>query len=83
MIMGPQDLGLVVNTQLSVVSRFLERWFSQRRTEDGSVPGSQGFLEYLYELLTHSYTVGLRLTSLLDMEWCWSRRRMTKPLWII
>ena len=47
MIMGPQDMGTVVNNQLTVVSRFLERWFAQRRTEDGGVPGSQGFLEYL------------------------------------
>lgn len=47
MVMGPQDLGSTVNKQLLVVSRFLERWFAGRTTEDGDVPGSQGFLEYL------------------------------------
>jgi anaphase-promoting complex subunit 8 len=47
MVMGPQDLGSTVNKQLLVVGRFLERWFAERTTEDGEVPGSQGFLEYL------------------------------------
>ncbi|KAK3328425.1 anaphase promoting complex subunit 8 [Cercophora scortea] len=48
MIMGPQDLGSVVNKQLLIVSRFLERWFAERKTDDGELPASQGFLEYLY-----------------------------------
>ncbi|KAH8888896.1 TPR-like protein [Thozetella sp. PMI_491] len=51
MIMGPQDLGTVVNKQLTVVSRFLDRWFAERRMDDGGVPGSQGFLEFLYGMV--------------------------------
>lgn len=47
MVMGPQDLGTVVNKQLLPVSRFLNRWFEERTTEDGEVVGSQGWLEYL------------------------------------
>jgi anaphase-promoting complex subunit 8 len=48
MIMGPQDLGSVVNKQLLVVSHFLARWLAERKTDDGELPASQGFLEYLY-----------------------------------
>ncbi|KAK0719594.1 anaphase promoting complex subunit 8 [Lasiosphaeris hirsuta] len=52
MIMGPQDLGAVMNKQLLIVSRFLERWFAERETEDGEgLPPSQGFLEYLYGMV--------------------------------
>jgi len=51
MIMGPQDLGSVVNKQLLVVSRFLERWFAERKTEDGEPATSYGFLEYLYGMV--------------------------------
>lgn len=47
MVMGPQDLGTVVNKQLLVVSRCLEVWFQERTTEEGDVVGSQGWLEYL------------------------------------
>lgn len=48
MVMGPQDLGTVVNKQLLVVGRFLSAWFEERTTEDDEVIGSQGWLEYLY-----------------------------------
>lgn len=48
MVMGPQDLGTVVNKQLLVVGRFLSAWFEERTTEDDEVMGSQGWLEYLY-----------------------------------
>lgn len=48
MIMGPQDLGTVVNKQLLIVSRFLERWFAERKSGLNNLPPSQGFLEYLY-----------------------------------
>ncbi|KAK0626625.1 putative CDC23 protein, partial [Immersiella caudata] len=51
MIMGPHDLGTVTNKQLLVVSRFLSRWFSERKTEDGEHPTSYGFLEYLYGMV--------------------------------
>jgi anaphase-promoting complex subunit 8 len=51
MIMGPQDLGSVVNKQLVLVSRFLTRWFAERRADDGAYPASQGFLEYLYGMV--------------------------------
>ena len=51
MVMGPQDLGSVSNKQLVVVSRFLTRWFAERKAEDGDFPASQGFLEYLYGMV--------------------------------
>ncbi|RYP64782.1 hypothetical protein DL769_006527 [Monosporascus sp. CRB-8-3] len=35
MVMGPQDLGTCVNKQLLTVSRLLEAWFDERKTEDG------------------------------------------------
>lgn len=47
MIMGPQDLGTIVNKQLLVVSRFLERWFTERKSGMHNLSPSQGFLEYL------------------------------------
>ncbi|KAK3308596.1 anaphase promoting complex subunit 8 [Chaetomium strumarium] len=51
MIMGPQDLGSVVNKELVLVSRFLTRWFAERKADDGGYPASQGFLEYLYGMV--------------------------------
>ncbi|KAK1760782.1 anaphase-promoting complex subunit 8 [Echria macrotheca] len=51
MIMGPHDLGSVTNKQLLVVSRFLERWFSERKSDDGEMPATHGFLEYLYGMV--------------------------------
>ena len=47
MVMGPQDLGTVVNKQLLVVGRYLAAWFRERTTPDDEVAGSQGWLEYL------------------------------------
>ena len=47
MVMGPQDLGTVVNKELLVVGRFLSAWFEQRTTHDDNALGSQGWLEYL------------------------------------
>lgn len=47
MVMGPQDLGTVVNKQLLVVGRYLAAWFKERTTTDDEVLGSQGWLEYL------------------------------------
>ncbi|EAQ86481.1 hypothetical protein CHGG_07734 [Chaetomium globosum CBS 148.51] len=51
MIMGPQDSGSVINKQLVIVSRFLTKWFAQRKDDDGDYPASQGFLEYLYGMV--------------------------------
>ncbi|GKT58827.1 20S cyclosome subunit [Colletotrichum tofieldiae] len=51
MVMGPQDLGNIVNKQLNAVSRFLSNWFDERTTDDGEVLGSQGWLEYLYGMV--------------------------------
>ncbi|KAL2130569.1 hypothetical protein VTI74DRAFT_6237 [Chaetomium olivicolor] len=51
MIMGPQDLGSVINKELVVVSRYLTRWFDDRKVDDGDYPASQGFLEYLYGMV--------------------------------
>lgn len=48
MVIGPNDLGTVVNKQLLVVGRFLTAWFEERTTDDDEVLGSQGWLEYLY-----------------------------------
>lgn len=47
MVMGPQDLGTVVNKELLVVGRFMSAWFEERTNEEGDTPGSQGWLEYL------------------------------------
>lgn len=47
MVMGPQDLGTVVNKQLNVVSRLLAGWFEARTGPDGEIHGSQGWLEFL------------------------------------
>jgi anaphase-promoting complex subunit 8 len=47
MVMGPQDLGTVINKQLLIVSRFLSAWFESHTTDDDEVIGSQGWLEYL------------------------------------
>lgn len=47
MVMGPQDLGTVVNKELLVIGRYLSAWFEQRTTHDDNVIGSQGWLEYL------------------------------------
>lgn len=47
MVMGPQDVGTVINKQLLTVSRFLSAWFKEREEETGEVSGSQGWLEYL------------------------------------
>ncbi|RYO86741.1 hypothetical protein DL766_001601 [Monosporascus sp. MC13-8B] len=47
MVMGPQDLGTCVNKQLLTVSRFLDAWFEERKTEDGEYEDGQGWLEYL------------------------------------
>lgn len=51
MVMGPQDLGSVINKELIVVSRFLSKWFAERDGDDGDHPASQGFLEYLYGMV--------------------------------
>ncbi|KAK5993439.1 Anaphase-promoting complex subunit 8 [Cladobotryum mycophilum] len=51
MVMGPQDLGTVINKQLMIVGRFLAAWFDERTTDDDEVLGSQGWLEYLYGMV--------------------------------
>ncbi|KAI0169601.1 anaphase-promoting complex subunit CDC23 [Hypoxylon sp. FL1284] len=52
MVMGPQDIGTCINKQLLIVSRILESWFEQRRTDDSDeIEGSQGWLEYLYGMV--------------------------------
>ncbi|KJZ75021.1 hypothetical protein HIM_05507 [Hirsutella minnesotensis 3608] len=51
MVMGPQDLGSVINKQLLIIGRYLSAWFESRTTEDDDVPGSQGWLEYLYGMV--------------------------------
>ena len=56
MVMGPQDLGTCINKQLLTVSRFLESWFEEHKTEDGEYSDSQGWLEYLYVLASSVVT---------------------------
>ncbi|KAM4056253.1 anaphase promoting complex subunit [Hirsutella rhossiliensis] len=51
MVMGPQDLGTVVNKQLLAVGRYLAAWFDERTADDEEVLGSQGWLEYLYGMV--------------------------------
>ncbi|KAK1599820.1 tetratricopeptide [Colletotrichum navitas] len=79
MVMGPQDLGNVVNKQLNVVSRFLSNWFDERTTDDGEVLGSQGWLEYLYGMVLakeknedKAMDYFVRSVHLYPMNWgCW------------
>lgn len=47
MVMGPQDLGTVVNKELLVIGRYLSAWFDQRTDDDENAIKSQGWLEYL------------------------------------
>ncbi|KAI2615865.1 TPR-like protein [Hypoxylon sp. NC1633] len=80
MVMGPQDIGTCVNKQLLTVSRVLEAWFEQRRTDDDDVvEGSQGWLEYLYGMVLAKekneelalYWL-IRSVHLFPMNWgCW------------
>ncbi|PHH72939.1 hypothetical protein CDD80_4163 [Ophiocordyceps camponoti-rufipedis] len=51
MVMGPQDLGTVVNKELLVIGRYLAAWFEERTVEDDEVVGSHGWLEYLYGMV--------------------------------
>lgn len=47
MVLGPQDVGTVINKQLLPVSRFLSAWFDEREADEGETVVSQGWLEYL------------------------------------
>ncbi|KAJ0163000.1 Anaphase-promoting complex subunit 8 [Colletotrichum tanaceti] len=79
MVMGPQDLGNVINKQLNTVSRFLSNWFDERTTDDGEVLGSQGWLEYLYGMILakeknedRAMDYFVRSVHLYPMNWgCW------------
>ncbi|KAK6219771.1 tetratricopeptide [Colletotrichum tabaci] len=79
MVMGPQDLGNVINKQLNTVSRFLSNWFDERTTDDGEVLGSQGWLEYLYGMVLakeknedRAMDYFVRSVHLYPMNWgCW------------
>ncbi|KAK2051398.1 tetratricopeptide [Colletotrichum caudatum] len=79
MVMGPQDLGNVINKQLNVVSRLLSNWFDERTTDDGEVLGSQGWLEYLYGMVLakeknddKAMDYFVRSVHLYPMNWgCW------------
>ncbi|WYZ38860.1 hypothetical protein EsH8_III_000774 [Colletotrichum jinshuiense] len=79
MVMGPQDLGNVINKQLNTVSRFLSNWFDERTTDDGEVVGSQGWLEYLYGMILakeknedKAMDYFVRSVHLYPMNWgCW------------
>lgn len=81
MVMGPQDLGCVVNKQLPIVSRYLQAWFDERRTspDDQMAEGSQGWLEYLYGMVLakekntdEAMAWFLKSVHLFPMNWgCW------------
>ncbi|KAI1821563.1 TPR-like protein [Xylaria intraflava] len=79
MVMGPQDLGTCKNKQLITVSRILEAWFENRKTEDGEIVDGQGWLEYLYGMVLAKdkneelalYWL-VRSVHLFPMNWgCW------------
>lgn len=82
MVMGPQDLGSVVNKQLPIVSRYLKTWFAERQTsqDDMTFEGSQGWLEYLYVVLFPKSGIGSLTTFFLAMAWCWPRTRIPTKL---
>jgi anaphase-promoting complex subunit 8 len=61
MVIGPNDLGTVVNKQLLIVGRFLAAWFEERTTADDEALGSQGWLEYLYVDNKFIYCVIMRV----------------------
>lgn len=63
MVMGPQDLGTVVNKQLLVVGRYLATWFEERTADDDEIIGSQGWLEYLYVSPDHCERVNSHKTG--------------------
>ncbi|KAK6954778.1 hypothetical protein Daesc_004747 [Daldinia eschscholtzii] len=79
-VMGPQDIGTCNNKQLLTISRILETWFEQRKSEDGEeIEGSQGWLEYLYGMVLAKekneelalYWL-VRSVHLFPMNWgCW------------
>ncbi|KAI0011110.1 TPR-like protein [Xylariaceae sp. FL0662B] len=79
MVMGPQDIGTCVNKQLLTVSRYLEAWFEERKTENGDDVDGQGWLEYLYGMVLAKekneelalYWL-IRSAHLFPMNWgCW------------
>ncbi|KAI0472083.1 TPR-like protein [Xylariaceae sp. FL0804] len=79
MVMGPHDLGTIVNKQLLVVGRYLEAWFEDRKSEDGEDLEGQGWLEYLYGMILAKqkneelalYWL-VRSVHLFPMNWgCW------------
>ncbi|KAI9798665.1 MAG: Anaphase-promoting complex subunit 23 [Piccolia ochrophora] len=51
MILGPADGGITINKEVAGISRGLETWFANRMTDDGDIPGSQGWLEYLFGIV--------------------------------
>ncbi|KAH6694974.1 anaphase promoting complex subunit 8 [Leptodontidium sp. MPI-SDFR-AT-0119] len=79
MVMGPHDGGNAINKQLNVISRFLETWFLEHTNENGSVDGSQGWLEYLYGMVlakdkneAQAMHWLLKSVHLYQMNWsCW------------
>ncbi|EJT77311.1 anaphase-promoting complex subunit 8 [Gaeumannomyces tritici R3-111a-1] len=79
MVMGPHDLGSIVNKQLVPVSGYLEQWFAERTGEDGEVVGSQGWLEYLFGMVlakskseAEAMQWFIRSVHLFPMNWgCW------------
>ncbi|KLU82792.1 anaphase-promoting complex subunit 8 [Magnaporthiopsis poae ATCC 64411] len=79
MVMGPHDLGVIINKQLVPISSYLEQWFSQRRGEDDEIVGTQGWLEYLYGMVlakskseAEAMQWFIRSVHLFPMNWgCW------------
>jgi anaphase-promoting complex subunit 8 len=79
MVMGPHDSGKTINKNLVMISRYLEAWFQERAIEGGDVPGSQGWLEYLYGVVLakekneeEAMRLLIRSVHLYPMNWgCW------------
>ncbi|PHH61902.1 hypothetical protein CDD81_7766 [Ophiocordyceps australis] len=79
MVMGPQDVGTVVNKQLLPVGRYLAAWFAERTSDDGDCPANQGWLEYLYGMVlakekndSKALELLIRSVHKMPMNWgCW------------
>ncbi|CAK7271632.1 Anaphase-promoting complex subunit 8 [Sporothrix epigloea] len=87
MVMGPHDMGDVINRQLQVISAYLQTWFDQNHVgmdEDDELVVSQGWLEYLYGMVLakeknekEAMEWFIRSVHRFPMNWgCWQEMTM-------
>lgn len=87
MVMGPHDMGDVINRQLQVISAYLQTWFDQNHVgmdEDEELVVSQGWLEYLYGMVLakeknekEAMEWFIRSVHRFPMNWgCWQEMTM-------